>query len=135
LQFEARVVLFVPGGLSSCKPRTVRAVYVRRVFVQFLPVHAWIFQGVKVLLQVVCRTVRVGVPDRPRAGRTVRLGTAECLRGTSCSRTVRGQGVVIHYSGCGTGGSVAFFELSARGYQTVRPVHADRMPRPCGMSA
>jgi hypothetical protein len=64
------------------------------------------------LLQVVCRTVRVGVPDRPCVGRTVRLGTADCPRGTSCPRTVRGPGtdcpffhgaslvVLLHFTDC-----------------------------------
>jgi hypothetical protein len=44
------------------------------------------------------------------------------------------QARTVHYSRCTSGGSVAFFEMSARGSRTVRSVLADRPPRPRGPS-
>jgi hypothetical protein len=74
------------------------------------------------------RTVRTEGSDRPWVGRTVRLETADCPRGTSCSRTVRGQGAdrplfrVRYWMFCCL-------------FRTVRPRVADHPPRPCGLSA
>jgi hypothetical protein len=58
--------------------------------------------------------------------RTVRLKVADRSCGTSCSRTVRGQGMNCPFSGCGSGGSVSIFGLSAPDSRTVRRSHTDR---------
>jgi hypothetical protein len=81
------------------------------------------------LLQVVCRTVRVGLPDRPRGGRTVRLEIAV----VPAARVARGppedQVQTVRVFGCSSGRSVAINGLSARGQRTVCPVTANRPPR------
>jgi hypothetical protein len=66
---------------------------------------------------------------------TDRLGVVDRPRGTSCSRTVRGQARAVRYSRCASGGSIAFFRLSARGSRTVRPVLVDSLPQPRGPSS
>jgi hypothetical protein len=84
------------------------------------------------LLQEVCRTVRVGVPDHPRAGRTVRVRaglSAWDLRTVRAAPVARGpsedQVRTVRYSRCATRGSAFFFGLSVHDSRTVRPYHAD----------
>jgi hypothetical protein len=62
-------------------------------------VRAWrtVFVSIRLAVSLwpegVCQTVRVGVADRPREGRTVRSVVADRPRDTSCSRIVRGPGM------------------------------------------
>jgi hypothetical protein len=75
------------------------------------------YQGFGVLLLGVHRTDRLGVLDSPRVGQTVREGSMDCPSSSDCPEARVGRSVFL---GCGTGGSVASFEPSVRGLQTVR---------------
>jgi hypothetical protein len=66
----------------------------------------------------------------PSARRSWTVRAAQGTLGQSAGR-VR----TVRISGCTSGGSFAFFGLSARGPWTVRPVSADRPPQPRGPSA
>jgi hypothetical protein len=95
---EVDFSVFTPGcfvrGLADCPPLarglsvSASSSHVRPVLVS----SRVDLSRCQISLQVVCRTVRVGVSARLRGGRTVRLGIADSPRGTSCSRTVRGPG-------------------------------------------
>jgi hypothetical protein len=65
---------------------------VLRVCRVFLSVFVLIRLVICFWLEGVCRTVRVGVADRTRVGRTIRPEAVDRPRGTSCSRTVQGPG-------------------------------------------
>jgi hypothetical protein len=89
-----------------------------------------------------CQTFAAsGLSDRPCRG----TGPSACR--PDCPRGDRGLSAwhllladrpgtrrTIHYSRCGTGGSVVFLGLSTRRSRTVRPVIANRPPQPRGPS-
>jgi hypothetical protein len=124
-RFGARAAMFVPGGQSSYRPRTVHAEpFGLGFFVFVTSSRASSFRSV---WPTVSGQKGFGGPSAQRL-QTVRLVRVALEQSACRVRTVR-------VSGCAAGGPVAFNRPSARGSRTVRPRVADCPPCPRGPSS